>query len=276
MKFMSDETFGQENRKKAARLISYEIVEEHTPTHEKTHADAIENARVHLEEASMKEKCPICDYDIEHCQCRFGGSAHPDRSKRQSVVEDHLYLFSDKQVRHIIELERYWRMSYSDEEKEKILEELEREYNPILVSMPVEETNMDKPRICEVLGVEVGQRFRVDYPKGMTAWLHINEDGFVEREGGANRFKVGNSIVWAINHPDRIIRKPHFTEQEVEDAKYTKRILKVDSVRRNIYGNGLVAMKLDNSVSVVINSEMFPSIQPGQFYALDEIIGGAE
>lgn len=26
---------------------------EHTPTHEKTHADAIENARVHLEEANM-------------------------------------------------------------------------------------------------------------------------------------------------------------------------------------------------------------------------------
>ena len=93
----------------------------------------------------MKEKCPICDYDIEHCQCRFGGSAHPDRSKRQSVVKDHLYLFSDKQVRHIIELERYWRTSYLDEEKEIIREELEREYNPVRVPAPVEEVNMDKP-----------------------------------------------------------------------------------------------------------------------------------
>ena len=37
----------------AARLMGYEVVEEHTPTHEKTHADAIENARVHLEEANM-------------------------------------------------------------------------------------------------------------------------------------------------------------------------------------------------------------------------------
>lgn len=67
-----------------------------------------------------------------------------------------------------------------------------------------------------------------------------------------------------------------FTQQEVEDAKYTKRILKVDSVRRNIYGNGLVAMKSDNSVSVVINSEMFQSIHSGEEYTLDEIIGGAE
>lgn len=70
--------------------------------------------------------------------------------------------------------------------------------------------------------------------------------------------------------------KPRFTEREVEDAKYIKRILKVDSVRRNIYGNGLVAMKSDNSGSLVINSEMLPSIQPGQLYTLDEIIGGAE
>lgn len=28
MKFMSDETFGQENRKKAASLMGYEIVDE--------------------------------------------------------------------------------------------------------------------------------------------------------------------------------------------------------------------------------------------------------
>lgn len=70
--------------------------------------------------------------------------------------------------------------------------------------------------------------------------------------------------------------KPRFTQQDVEDAKYIKRILKADLVSRNQYGNGLVA-KMDNgSVSVVVNSEMFPSIIPGQSYTLDEIIGGAE
>ena len=73
----------------------------------------------------MKEKCPICDYDIEHCQCRFGGSAH----KRKDVVKDHLYLFSEEQVKHIIELERFWRTIYLDEEKEKIRKELKLEYN---------------------------------------------------------------------------------------------------------------------------------------------------
>lgn len=61
MKFMSDETFGQENRKKAARLMGYEVVEEHTQTHEKTHDDAIENACVHLENSDKLEETLIND-----------------------------------------------------------------------------------------------------------------------------------------------------------------------------------------------------------------------
>ena len=41
------------NQHEAARLMGYEVVEdEHMQTHEKTHADAIENARVQLEEAN--------------------------------------------------------------------------------------------------------------------------------------------------------------------------------------------------------------------------------
>lgn len=39
--------------REAARLMGYEVVDEHTPTHEKTHADAIEITRVQSEEANM-------------------------------------------------------------------------------------------------------------------------------------------------------------------------------------------------------------------------------
>ena len=180
-----------EHPHEAARLMGYEVVEEHMPTNEKTHVDAIENARVHLEEA-----------------------------------------------------------------------------------------NMDKPRICEVLGVEVNERVSYKDPNGETVQFFINEDGTTvwvfESGKPLSQYGIGYAIAQAINHPDRIIRKPRFTQQEVEDAKYIKRILKVDSVRRNIYGNGLIAMKSDNTVSVVINSEMFPSIHSGEVYTLDEIIGGAE
>lgn len=74
----------------------------------------------------MKVKCPICNYETEYCQCYFAGSAHPDRSKRREVVLDHLYLFSPEQIEHLINLERRLQVSYGDEERTKILEELER------------------------------------------------------------------------------------------------------------------------------------------------------
>ena len=51
-----------EHPHEAARLMGYEVVEEHTQTHEKTHADAIENARVHSEEANMDK--PLKDWTL--------------------------------------------------------------------------------------------------------------------------------------------------------------------------------------------------------------------
>ena len=135
---------------------------------------------------------------------------------------------------------------------------------------------MDKPRICKVLGVEPEEVFEM---RGNTVGnFRINKYGTFQIKisnncWGASTVECLNNL---INYPENIIRKPRFTEQDVEDAKAIKRILKVDSVRRNIYGNGLIAMKSDSSISVVVNSEMFPSIKPGQSYILDEIIGGAE
>lgn len=69
-------------------------------------------------------KCPICGYNLGDCQCYFGGSAHPDRSKRREVVQDHLYLLNDKQLAHLIKLQAFRQTSYSDEEKSKILDTL--------------------------------------------------------------------------------------------------------------------------------------------------------
>lgn len=74
------------------------------------------------------EKCPICNYDLEHCQCLYAGSAHPDRYNRRKVVFDHLYLFSDRQVKHLIDLQRFWRTSYVDEKLQEISKSLETEY----------------------------------------------------------------------------------------------------------------------------------------------------
>ena len=140
------------------------------------------------------------------------------------------------------------------------------------VATPVkEEANMDKPRICEMLGVEVGERFNV---YGNCLDWHVDEKGHVVSDD--DKRCVDDVIYLAINHPDRIIRKPRWTEQEVEDAKCTKRILGVDVVSRNEYGGGLVASQSNGSVSIVITRELFPSLRPGESVTLDEIIGGAK
>lgn len=71
------EKWVNEHPQEAARLMGYEVVEEHTQTHEKTRADTIENARVHLEEANMDK--PLKDWTLgeakEYCTSRNGNCA---------------------------------------------------------------------------------------------------------------------------------------------------------------------------------------------------------
>lgn len=73
-------------------------------------------------------KCPICNTDTEHCQCLR--IAHDDRYKykRLKAVLDHLYLFSDEQLEHIKNLEKYWDAFYMDNECSQIRDELLNEY----------------------------------------------------------------------------------------------------------------------------------------------------
>ncbi len=153
-----------------------------------------------------------------------------------------------------------------------------------------EEANMDKhigdttemvrPKICEVLGVEVDEEFGYDFGENQVnrGWFKIGADGQRYYKTGDfwNLCYNEEDLIAIINNPDRIIRKPRWTEQEVEDAKYIKRILEVDVVSRNGYGSGLVASRSDGSVSIVITRELFSSLLPGETVTLDEIIGGAQ
>ena len=76
------------------------------------------------------DKCPICNYKIDMCQCRYSGSCHPDRVKRREVVLDHLYMFSQEQIAHIANIQRQCPISYPDEDRENIRKELLDEYTP--------------------------------------------------------------------------------------------------------------------------------------------------
>lgn len=140
------------------------------------------------------------------------------------------------------------------------------------------EANMDKPRICEVLGVEVDEEFTYDFGENQ-----VNRGTFKIGADGNRYYKVGTDpwnpcyneedLLVIINHPDRIIRKPRFTEQEVERAKAIK-VLWPDA-------EGIRKMEMMGPVHIVgtavwVGHDNFPSLEPERTIKLDKIIGGAD
>ena len=134
------------------------------------------------------------------------------------------------------------------------------------------EANMDKPRICEVLGVEVGERFSVGQYE---YWFDQCGDMWCKAEI-EEKMACGGVLCNIINHPDRIIRKPRFTQQEVEAAKAVKVLFPFTTHLIQFQPNEPVSAKDGDTFVVNLNRTLFPSIRPGQSYTLDEIIGGAE
>ena len=77
-----------------------------------------------------------------------------------------------------------------------------------------------------------------------------------------------------INHPDRIIRKPRWTEQEVERAKAIK-MLYPEAVSLNECDPQIKVLNT-KFVIATLDTALFPSLHPNEIITLDEIIGGTE
>ena len=87
-----------------------------------------------------------------------------------------------------------------------------------------------------------------------------------------NKANSSVALLISLDHPDRIIRKPRFTQQEVERAKAiktlwpcAKAIVKAESGAISVVG-----------ATIELNVDHFPSLHPGKTVTLDEIIGGAK
>lgn len=135
---------------------------------------------------------------------------------------------------------------------------------------------MDKPRICEVLGVEVNENFKFnDFPFDECKVYFVGTDGEIRNAKGGS--VTGGELCYIINNPDRIIRKPRWTEQDKEDALMVKRVFGEHQigVRRDYLGQ-LFTIAEKGCPTTAINRDMFPSVKTEQSVKLDEIIGGAE
>lgn len=141
-----------------------------------------------------------------------------------------------------------------------------------------EEDNMDKPRICEVLGVEVDEEWTVS---GNDIAIY-RVSGGVALEYAMPKYNGDGYREWIpagmlclvdfINHPDRIIRKPRWTQQEVEIVKNLLEVVGPAELRKVA---DMVTMKVDGKI-IYLRKDAFPSLKNEMVVTLYEIIGGAE
>ena len=130
---------------------------------------------------------------------------------------------------------------------------------------------MDKPRIAQVLGVEVGEDVKYRHTDGTAENICVCEDGRVIISSLSCKMSTVAVLINAINHPDRIIRKPRWTEPEVERAKAIRLLYpEADSLNEcdpyiKVFNNKFVIATLDTA--------LFPSLCPGESVKLDEICG---
>ncbi len=134
------------------------------------------------------DKCPICRYPLDQCQCLhdyqypfYAGSSHPDRSKRQRVVLDHLYILSEPQLRHVIELERRSNISYADPELTEIWDKLNAQFfnskknaeNAKRI-IEVDGSKSSEATVCDMQELKHGKWEEIRDAYGqLEGWIHI-------------------------------------------------------------------------------------------------------
>ena len=118
--------------------------------------------------------------------------------------------------------------------------------------------------------------------------VQVCEDGKIRRvissaefpfaQDGEVGHKIGsNALYYLLNHPDRIIRKPRFTQQEVESAKIISVLFPEATHIERLRGSKVLGITGSEDGWIAdIESSLFPEIKSGQSVTLDQIIGGAQ
>lgn len=73
-----------------------------------------------------EERCPICDMPLRYCECANKSVLSEDEEAAFQVALEHLYLLSEAQRKHLIEIERVWEIGYTDR-REDVVERLKEQ-----------------------------------------------------------------------------------------------------------------------------------------------------
>lgn len=134
-----------------------------------------------------------------------------------------------------------------------------------------------KPRLAEVLGVEVNETF--DFVGGgFTHCCYVDSNGWLRDQ---NDNMCDTHAVFLINNPQYMRRRPRWTEQEVEDAKNIIRMFGEDHfthVAKDENGWPMLSDGYEDCATFTVGLEknIFPSLKPEQTVKLAGIIGGDE
>lgn len=157
-------------------------------------------------------------------------------------------------------------VEHQDEETGDLYYTVEKETN--MDNHIGDTTEMIRPRICEVLGVDVGERFEL---KSTGIVLLVNDDGKIHISLSHGEHKETdlnvNYLVKAINDPDRIIRKPHFAEYEIVQAENLLDVLGDGELKRV---GDMTTLRVDGKI-IYLRKGAFPSLKPEQSIKLSEL-----
>lgn len=97
--------------------------------------------------------------------------------------------------------------------------------------------------------------------------IWVDENGLLHTKDG---YASGNLVCDTINHPDRIIRNPRWTVQEVERAKAIK-VIYPDAENLEEC-DPVVQVCFEKFVITTLDTALFPSLRPGETVKLSDII----
>ena len=250
--------------------------------------------------ATICSKCPL-QGPVTNCadtsDCSIWAVEHPHEAARlmgfevlEDEAEDSMFYSQSLEVLNPAKANREALEDdgcFTENERKTYQDMLNRAGKPTgnNIENLMEEANVDKPRICEVLGVEVDEEWTVS---GNDIAIY-RVSGGVALEYAMPKYNGNGYGQWIpagmpclvdfINHPDRIIRKPRWSKQEVEDAQKIVEIIPlVYKFERNKNGvlSAICSIPDIGDNSCILNRGLLPSIRPGETATLDEIIGGAE
>lgn len=156
----------------------------------------------------------------------------------------------------------------------EVVEENSNKLKETLINGNKEEANMDKqakPRICQVLGVEVGEDVKYRHTDGTEENIFVCEDGRVIISSLSCKMSTVAVLINAINHPDRIIRKHRWTQQEVDLAKILYDFRRSESVVIGRNKSGILWWRDGDSAEGILPYKLFPSLNCGDSVKLSEI-----